>query len=171
MDERTLTERTLLILRHAKAVRESSGGDKARPLNDRGLANASAAGRWLLAEGLIPDRVLCSTATRTRQTWQQVAASLGEAGGRVQVSFDERVYDAGAGSLLGLIRECPDSVQTLLVVGHNPAVQELAAGLTGQPALAFPTCALAVTAVRGSWRDAGPAVARARDVWRPPHHG
>ena len=85
-----MDERTLLILRHAKAVRESAGGDRARPLNDRGLANASAVGRWLLAEGLIPDRVLCSTAARTRQTWQQVAASLGEAGGRSEVSFDDR---------------------------------------------------------------------------------
>jgi phosphohistidine phosphatase len=164
-------ERTLLILRHAKAVRESAGGDEKRPLNDRGRANASAAGRWLLAEGLIPDRVLCSTARRTRQTWQQVAAELGEAAARSEVSFDRRVYDADATSLLELIRDHPDSVGSLLVVGHNPAVQELAAGLTGKPDLAFPTCALAVTGIRGSWRDAGPAVARARGFWRPVRRG
>jgi phosphohistidine phosphatase len=163
--------RTLLILRHAKAVRDADGGDEQRPLNGRGRSDASAAGRWLLAAQLIPDLVLCSTARRTRQTWEQAGAELGTAASGCRVSFDRRLYDAGARDLLELVRECPDDAGTVLVVGHNPATAELASSLTRQPGLHFPTCALAVVGIRGSWRGAGPATAQARTVWRPPHHG
>lgn len=168
-DERT--ERTLLILRHAKAVHELGLADEQRPLTKRGRSDASAVGRWLLAEGLLPDRVLCSTSRRTRQTWQQVSTELGTAARGRQVSFDRQVYGAGAAELLELVRECPADVSTLLVVGHNPAMQELASGLTGEPDLAFPTSALAVTGIRGTWRDAGPGAVALRKLWRPPHHG
>jgi phosphohistidine phosphatase len=161
-------ERTLIVLRHAQAAGEPGVADRQRPLTAAGRSDASAAGRWLLAEGLVPDRVLCSAARRARQTWQQVSAALGVVGERALVSFEPRVYEAGAAGLLDLTQECPGETGVLLVVGHNPAVHRLAVNLTGRPDLAFPAGSLAVIGISGSWRDAGPGTAELLKFWRPP---
>ena len=161
-------ERTLLVMRHAQAGGQPGVADEQRPLTSGGQAAAASAGRWLLSEGLIPGLVLCSTAHRTRQTWQQVSAALGPAGGQAQVSFERRVYEAGAEGLLDLVRECPGEVETLLLVGHNPAVHQLASGLTERHDLGFPAGALAVAGLRGSWATAAPGAAALVKFWRPP---
>src|SRR5262249_53995017 len=85
------TARTLLVLRHAKAAGEPGVNDVQRPLTGRGRRNAGEAGRWLLAQGLSPDRVVCSTAQRARETWALVSAALGAAApGPGAVTFDRR---------------------------------------------------------------------------------
>ncbi len=161
-------ERTLLVMRHAQAGGQPGVADEQRPLTSGGEAAARSAGRWLLSEGLIPGQVLCSTARRTRQTWQRVRGALGAAAGQVQVSFEPRVYQAGAKELLDLVRECPGGVNVLLLVGHNPAVHQFASGLTERHDLGFPAGALAVVGLRGSWPDTAPGAAALAKFWRPP---
>src|SRR5262249_55918633 len=136
------TERTLLVLRHAKAAGEPGVNDIERPLTGGGRRDASAAGRWLLSRGITPDRGLCSAARRARQTWEQISAALGAAApGSDAVSFEQRLYEAGAQDLLDLINEQPGEARTLLTVGHNPASGQLAALLTGRVDIMFPACA------------------------------
>ena len=160
--------RTLLVLRHAKAAGEPGVNDIGRPLTGGGRRDASAAGRWLLDRGITPDWVLCSSARRTRQTWEQISAALGAtAPGDDAVSFEHRLYDAGAQGLLDLVNEQPDDAHTLLTVGHNPASGQLAAWLTGRSDIAFPPCALAVVRVGESWAAVAPGGGELADLWTP----
>lgn len=152
--------RTLYLLRHAKSSwADSSLTDLHRPLAPRGERAAPAMGRLMRDEGLIPDHVLCSTAERTRATWALVAPFLGE---EIPVEYDRELYGASAGSLLRRIRDLPDDVDRVLVIGHNPGMEMLAAALASEgPAKdlrrmhrKFPTAALAVfTTDDGSWSD------------------
>jgi phosphohistidine phosphatase len=162
---------TLVLLRHAKSAWPGVP-DQDRPLAARGRRDAPAAGRWLRAAGLLPDLVVCSTAKRARQTWRLAAAELtgaGENAGGPAVVFEPRVYEASAAGLLGLVREVRDSVQTLLLVGHEPAMSGLALTLGGSavPSEAldrvrakFPTSAIAVLSFTGAWSGLGPGGAR-----------
>jgi phosphohistidine phosphatase len=160
--------RTLLVLRHAKAAGEPGVNDAERPLTGGGRRDAGAAGRWLLAQVLAPDWVLCSSARRARETWEQVSAALGAAApGPDAVSFAPRVYDAGAQDLLDLVNEQPDDARTLLTVGHNPASGQLVAWLTGRSDIAFPACALAVIRLGGTWAAAVPGGGELADLWAP----
>ena len=114
--------RELILLRHAHAESATAGQDDiARPLSATGLAEARAAGDWLREHGLRPDRVLCSTATRTRDT----LAALGDIGG-AEVHEDASIYDASPGTLVALADANRDA-ERLLLVGHNPGLEQLAA--------------------------------------------
>jgi phosphohistidine phosphatase len=158
---------TLLVLRHAKAAGEPGVNDLQRPLTAAGRRNAGAAGRWLLAQGIIPDRVLCSPAQRTRQTWARLSAELGTKADHGTVTFDQRVYDAGAQALLYLVAEQPDEAGVVLTVGHNPASHQLAAELTGRRDIRFPPAALAVIKLTGSWADTAPGDGELAALWTP----
>lgn len=160
---------TLAVLRHAKAVHEPGLGDEERGLTKRGLRDASAAGARLREAGLIPDLVLCSTALRTRQTWEQVRTTLGPAGQRAEVSYEPGMYLADSGELLDIITQIPGKPGTVLLVGHNPAFHQLVADLTGRHEPAFPTSALAVIRLPGSWRHAAPGSGELVSLWTP--HG
>jgi phosphohistidine phosphatase len=116
--------RRLLLFRHAKAERaEIAKSDEARVLTAEGRNDAAMIGAYLASHSFRPDRVLASPAARTRETWRQVAAALRLA---PEPTFDERIYNAGAQTLLGAIKETPDSARVLLVLGHNPGLHELA---------------------------------------------
>jgi phosphohistidine phosphatase len=159
---------TLLVLRHAKAGGEPGVNDAERALTGRGRRNATEAGHWLLARGLLPDRVLCSSARRTRETWARVSGALGAAApAAAAVSFDERVYHAGARDMLHLIAAQPGDAATVLAVGHNPAFAELVALLTGRSGIAFPTSALAVVRLTGSWAGLAPETGELAEIWTP----
>jgi len=153
----------LIVMRHAKAGELPGGPDEERALRPRGRRDATAAGRWLAHRGFVPDLVLCSAARRARQTWQNVGAELAGAG---TVSRDPRLYHADAGQLLGIIRQTPPSVGTLMYVGHNPAASELAAALTGR-ALDFPTSAIAVIDLAVPWARAGAGSGTLAVSWTP----
>jgi phosphohistidine phosphatase len=162
------TARTLLVLRHAKAAGEPGVNDEQRPLTGRGRRDASSVGQWLLAEGIIPDRVLCSTSQRTRQTWDRMSEALGGAAPAPEaVGFERDIYDAGVQDLLGLIAIQPDEAGVLLTIGHNPASHQLAADLTGRHDFGFPTCALAVIGFGGRWVDAVPGSGDLTALWTP----
>jgi phosphohistidine phosphatase len=162
------TARTLLVLRHAKAAGEPGVNDLQRPLTGRGRRNAGEAGRWLVAQGLSPDRVVCSTAQRARETWAQVATALGAAAPDPgAVTFDRRAYDADAQGLLYLVGEQSDQVGVVMTVGHNPASHQLAVELTGRRDIPFPACALAVIKLTGSWADVTPGTGGLAALWTP----
>lgn len=155
----------LILFRHAKSGYPDDVADHDRPLAKRGRRDAPVAGRWLGQHGYTPDVVVCSTARRARQTWELAADGLAEAapGTEPAVRFESRVYDATVLGLLMLIREFPEDRRTVLVVGHNPGLAELAVGLSvPPPALpaAFPTATLAVLGLPVPWADASPARAR-----------
>lgn len=158
--------RRLLLLRHAKSAWPGVA-DHERPLAPRGRRDAPAVGRWLQSAGQIPDRVVCSTARRARETWQLAAAELGAT---PRVSFDQRVYGAAADGLLDLARETAPGARALLIVGHDPALQELTLALASTRAgdadalervrFKFPTAAIAVLEFTGTWQGLGPGQAQ-----------
>ncbi|GAA3379114.1 histidine phosphatase family protein [Streptomyces sannanensis] len=157
--------RRLIVLRHAKSAWPDDIADHERPLAPRGRRDAPAVGRWLEKHGLLPDLVVCSTARRTRETWE---GASGELGGAPVVSYDERVYGATVSELLDVVRETPDEYRTLLLIGHNPGAQDFVLELAGdadEGSLAdvrakFPTSALAVLSVDVLWQDLAPHGAR-----------
>jgi len=117
----------LIILRHAAALSESPDGrDIGRPLSPLGEDEARAAGAWLHEHGVRPDRVLCSPATRARMT---AAAVLRELGASDDPVFESAIYDAVPGTLVDLIDQHADA-GTLLVIGHNPGMEQLVGLLT-----------------------------------------
>jgi phosphohistidine phosphatase len=152
---------TLIVLRHAKAV-TGLGADIDRPLNDRGRRDASAAGRHLRDEGLAPGLVLCSTATRTRQTLDELALD-----GESEVSFEPRIYHNDVDTLFGLIGETADDVETLLLIGHSPSVHQLVIDLSGTEIDRFPTSACAVLSVDGAWAGLTNAAGSLISYWTP----
>src|SRR3984885_4023586 len=105
------TIRQLILLRHAKSAWPDDVPDHERPLAPRGRRDAPAAGDWLHRSGYVPDRVLCSTARRARETWQLAEEKLGA---RPQTVFEDRVYGASSAELLDLARQTPAEVGTLL---------------------------------------------------------
>lgn len=140
----------LMLLRHAKSDWSSSGmSDTARPLNERGEAAARLMGGYMARHALIPGRVLCSPAQRTLKTWAGISSEWRD---EVDVTFEERLYAATPQTILSLIRTRDDATRTLLVIGHNPGLQEaaellIAAGdveLRERLREKFPTAALAV---------------------------
>ena len=115
--------RELILLRHAHAESAGAGqSDMDRPLSPHGLAEAEAAGKWLLDHRLVPDRVLCSPARRTRETLEAVLGKTGY----VEQRLEPRIYEATPGTLAALLDEHQE-VERLLVVGHNPGLEQLSA--------------------------------------------
>ncbi|KPI11142.1 putative phosphohistidine phosphatase, SixA [Actinobacteria bacterium OK074] len=165
--------RRLVVLRHAKSAWPDGVPDHERPLAPRGRRDAPVAGGALAAADLLPDLALCSTAVRARQTWELAA---GQWGTPPPVRLDERLYGADVPELLAAVREVPDRVGTLLLVGHNPGLEDLVLDTAGDGVgdtldrvrLKFPTSAIAVLAWYGaSWHDLAPGAALLTDVTVP----
>jgi phosphohistidine phosphatase len=149
--------RRLYLLRHAKAEPVAPGGDIDRPLSRRGIASCGLIAEFIRDSDIAPDLVLCSSARRTRQTVEAIGAALPA---EVPVLTEDRLYLASAPDLLDRLREIDDGVPSVLLVGHNPSIHELAVGLlhNGEQAAlpSFPTAGFAVhelTAVR--WVELG----------------
>ncbi|MFO1188808.1 MAG: histidine phosphatase family protein [Alphaproteobacteria bacterium] len=150
--------RRLIVFRHAKAERGATeGADFGRPLAPRGRRDAAGIGRALAALGPAPDLVLCSAATRAKETW---ALAGGAFEPRPKVLMRRDLYLADAGAVLAVIKEAGGHAATLVVVGHNPGLQDLLLELIGSsdPAARrkiadkFPTAAAAVVAFEpGPW--------------------
>lgn len=150
--------RVLVIVRHSKAE-PSAATDRERRLTDEGRADAEQAGSWLAGTGMVPDRVLASSAARVRDTWESLAAG---ASYDVDPEYDDSLYSAGPETALDLVRETSDQVTTLLVIGHNPTMAYLAqmlddgegdADATTAMTEGFPTTAVAVLGYDGPWAD------------------
>ena len=137
--------RTLLILRHAKSGHDEPVPDKARTLTSRGRKDARRMGEVARERNLLPDRVLCSTATRARETLELFAEGA-ELASPVD-SLDE-LYLAEPEVIVRTIRERAGASERVLVVGHNPGLEGLVAHLTGEraelPTTAFVECTLPI---------------------------
>src|SRR5262245_36911337 len=117
-------DRTLVLLRHAKADRPSGVADVDRPLTERGHADAAAAGAWLAKQHYVPDLVLCSPSRRTRQTWHSVAVALAKAGSPT-VRYERAIYDGTAHDMMALMQSVDNSHHVVMLVGHNPTISQL----------------------------------------------
>jgi phosphohistidine phosphatase len=147
--------------------------DHERPLAERGRKDAPVAGRKLADTGIPFDLALCSTATRTRETWKLAVHELPQ---RPRTVYEERIYEASPGELIALLNETPDDIRNVVLIGHNPGVQGLAEVLCGSAEgdarermsrRGFPTAAFAVVSFDGSWKSLEPGVGTLTDYWAP----
>jgi phosphohistidine phosphatase len=150
--------RTLVLLRHAKSDYPPDVADHQRPLAGRGVREAGLAGEWIRANVAPVDAVLCSTATRTRQTFART-------GVEAPVQYVDRLYDATPGAVIdeinGVAGRFEFDVHTLLVIGHEPAMSHVALGLAAADSsnaaaaehisTKFPTSSVAVLRTSGPW--------------------
>jgi phosphohistidine phosphatase len=156
---------TLTLVRHAKSERGGAGlADFERPLNERGIKDAPRMGAWLLAEGIAPDLVLCSSSARTQATLDLIRPSL-SAG--VAVTMLKSLYLADEAVILRRLQRVPPTVLHVLMIGHNPGLQDLAVALAGRGAARatvadkFPTCGCAVLTVPvARWSEVAAGAAR-----------
>lgn len=134
----------LLILRHAKSSwSDQDRDDFDRPLNARGKADALTVGQHLASRELTPDLILCSSARRTRKTAKRIAEVLAC---KDRVHKLDAFYLAPAETYLETLRELPEQLACVLVIGHNPGIEDFVSRLTGEPR-AMTTAALAVVAL------------------------
>jgi phosphohistidine phosphatase len=169
----------LFLLRHAKAeqARKDTPEDRERPLTDRGRKDAPQVGRYMRTKGYVPDIILCSPSTRTRETLKLADPA---SGAHASVEFPERLYLATARQIMDLLRKLPEDIRRPLVVGHNPGMEECAASLIAEssdPGLRgrfdslkekFPTAALAVLDFTFSnWKDLESGSGKLVDFVRP----
>ena len=149
---------TLILLRHAKTEANNSQGDKFRELTARGRSEAAAAG--LALNPLHVDHVLCSTSTRTRQTYTALGLHT-ESGDSVPVEYMDILYYGSTEDLLQRIGEIDEDVQTLLVIGHAPMIPGLSAQLASASAgrdadqilCHFPTSSFSTYSVGTTWEN------------------
>jgi phosphohistidine phosphatase len=170
----TEQRRNLVLMRHAKSAYPdgfpSQIDDHDRPLASRGVREAGLAGDWLRANLPAFDSVLCSTATRARKTLEATGIDA-------PVRYVERLYGAAPGTVIEEINHAPDEVGTLLIVGHEPTTSNVAIILAGEDGTnfdavqriseKFPTSALAVLRLVGSWDRLGPGGAALVDFHVP----
>ncbi|MEU3273001.1 histidine phosphatase family protein [Saccharomonospora sp. NPDC006951] len=155
--------RDIVVLRHAKSDWPRGVPDDERPLAERGRRDAPAAGTWLREHVPAPDLVLCSTALRTRQTWELVESELD---GDPPVSHVPALYGASAADLIDTVCALPSGAHTVLLIGHNPGLEEFVTVLSGSPCV-LKTASIAVLRGEGDWRDAGSGWARLAGTAKP----
>ncbi len=157
--------KTLLILRHAKSSWKSNRGDHDRPLNDRGKRDAPRVGKLLKQSGLAPDRILSSTAKRARKTAAKVAKKCQYEG---VLELKGSLYLGAPEDYIQVLREVEDVADCVMVVGHNPGLEQLLSLLTGE-VQSLPTAALAQVALEvDTWQEL--RLSRRGElihVWRP----
>lgn len=154
---------TLYLLRHAKSSwADSSLADRERPLAPRGRRDAKRIAKHLLRNASEPELVLCSTAARARETLELLRPSLAGSA----IDLEDELYGASADTLLERLRLVPDEVASVMLIGHNPALQDLALVLAKAGAelerleVKFPTAALATLALtNASWPHLSPGEA------------
>ncbi|GAB3755289.1 histidine phosphatase family protein [Yimella radicis] len=161
------TDRTLILIRHAKAEPHGSTTDHERCLTERGVLDARAVGEWLREKSLSPDFVWCSTSTRTRETWAAIVEASGV--GPI-VDHEQRIYDASPRTLLEVLRETPENAHCVALVGHAPGVPAIAAALTEANVAVdfvdhFATSAVAVLRIEGEWADLAPGATELEQVF------
>lgn len=151
---------TLMLLRHAKAEQHGRGNDAARKLTSKGEAGAAALGAHMAELGILPDFALVSAAARTRGTLEFFVQGAGVA---IPARFEESLYNASDLQLRDTLRIVDAKVATLIIIGHNPGIMDLASLLArhgdaadlGRLNERFPPCALAVIAFDvETWSDA-----------------
>jgi phosphohistidine phosphatase len=165
----------LILLRHAKAVPEGKGADHDRVLTETGRAAAAAIGRAMKKAGLSPEVVLVSTSARTQGTLEQLeAADVWEEWPNIDAV--PALYMATAAQIREILRELPETVRSVMVIGHNPGLHEFALSLAGSGATkpeqkrlehGFPTAAMAEFLVTTPWHRLNAAGATLQSLLVP----
>lgn len=163
---RTSMTRTLILTRHAKSSWDDpQQPDFARPLNKRGRAAAPVIGQWLIDNAYLPQEVICSSAARTRETWDRMGLETDD------LRLEDALYHAPPSSMLTVLRAA--HAPCVLMLGHNPGIAEFASMLAKAPAAHprfhdYPTCATTVlTFDIESWQDVTANCGTVRDFVIP----
>ncbi len=151
----------LLLMRHGKSDWSRAVDDFRRPLKKRGRRGAQRIGAWLRQQGLLPDHVVSSPAERASATARLTCEAVGLPVERIV--YDERIYEAGINALLQVLADTPAKTERVLLVGHNPGLENLLIYLADQPVVLpddanlMPTATLARFRLAGDWQslDAG----------------
>jgi phosphohistidine phosphatase len=149
--------RRLVLLRHAESEVDAGEGDHARILHERGRSDAARMGLRLRELGFIPQVVVSSDATRTRQTWEHLRESLG---GAPDVTFTRTLYLVGIDEIRAALHEHPPEVDTVMAIGHNPGWEDAVHELCGVRARMMPCAAALLWITADTWADAA-----ARSDW------
>lgn len=163
--------RQLYLMRHGKSAWDTDAAtDFERPLAARGRRDAKKMAKWLRKSEALPARVVSSPALRARQTAERLCDVLHL--GPDAVAFDERLYEADLSALREVLADCPPETGAVLLVGHNPGLDELLCQLCpGVPWRAdgklLTTAALARLELPDDWRSLGPGCARLLSLDRP----
>lgn len=152
----TTGEHTLVLMRHAKSAYPDNVDDYDRPLASRGIREAGLAGDWLRSNVPHIDQVLCSSAVRTRETLRLTKIPA-------PVNYLDQLYGAAPGSMIAEINAAVDTAATLLLIGHEPTISQVAFGLANPEdsdrdalhrlSMKYPTSGITVLKVTSSWHD------------------
>ena len=150
--------RHLILQRHAKSDWPVGVADLERPLSTRGVRDAPAAARWIEANCPPVDVIIVSPARRTQQTYDLIIAEWGR---QATTIVDQRVYEASVTDLIDVVHDISDDIGTAMIIGHNPGLELLAAqwpqtadrSASDRLATKFPTSAVAMISMSGSWAD------------------
>lgn len=161
----------LYLLRHAKSSWDDPTlADQDRPLAPRGRRAAKVIAKHLGRKGISPELVLYSPSTRTRQTLKRLAPGLRE---NADIRIEPELYTASAAVLLEVLHEVPDEIASVMLIGHNPGIQDLALNLAGVGSeiarlrSKFPTAGLATLEFNGTWRELAPGSAELVSFVKP----
>lgn len=165
--------KTLYLLRHAKSSWDAPTlTDHDRPLAGRGRRACKTITEHLRRQQITPELVLCSSSARTRETLARISGGF-DGAIQVQVEVEPGLYGASSVELLARLRQVPSDVGSVMLVGHQPAIQELALALAGAGSQLerlsekFPTAALATLLFPGDWRELGPGSMRLVEFVKP----
>ena len=165
--------RTLTLLRHAKSAWDDPvERDFDRPLNGKGRRAAARIGRYMAEQGLMFDKVIASPALRVIQTIEGIEDGFGKP---LPADHDKRIYMASAATLLDVVRGTDDGCERLLMVGHNPGLEDLvlllvpesAGGARDEVEMKYPTATIAELSFAGSWADLDERMAALTRFVRP----
>lgn len=150
--------KSIYLLRHAKSDWNTPfGNDHDRRLNDRGIASAGVIGKHLSSAVSPPQLILCSTARRTRETTDLLTSA---SNWKAPISFDAGIYNAGTEDILSRIRLIPETIDVVMIVGHQPTTGAVASLLLGGEQIDVPTCAfLHLEAIVDNWSTVRPGCA------------
>ncbi len=149
---------TLHLLRHAKSSWDGDEPDHQRPLSRRGERAAAAMAVYFRQFGIAPSLILCSDARRTRDTLAAMRTGLPD---DATVTLTRALYEVGASEILQTLNQTPETHRSVMVIGHNPGLEDLVLSLVGDPVGAkFATGALATLESDTGWADLGPRAAR-----------
>jgi len=172
MNIQAINLKQLYLLRHAKSAWDTDvASDFQRPLNKRGQRNAKGVGDWMAKQGIYPEHILSSPALRAWQTSTLVCTGLGI--DEANIHFYPELYLAEIDTLLSCIKKIPADIQSVLLVGHNPGMEELLEFLTGnsiplpEDEKLLPTATLACLNIPVDWMDLAADVANLSNLKRP----
>ncbi|MEN8106613.1 MAG: histidine phosphatase family protein [Pseudomonadota bacterium] len=163
--------RELLLLRHGKSDWNTGVDDYHRPLKDRGKRGAQRIGVWLAQQKMVPDLIVTSSAERALVTAQKACKAMGR--GDEGIQQDKRIYAADIDELLAVLGDCPDTAGRVMLVGHNPGLEELLVWLASAAVPApedgklLPTATLARLKMPADWRALIAGCARLDSITRP----